>query len=80
MRHSDGEIMWFGGRQNLTTCALDENGARYTIDRWVESWVISFLPFGTAENGRQPVPWLSDRKSLTTAKEAVEEHNRLRLS
>lgn len=75
MRHSGGRIVWSGTNQNQSTAPLDDNGARYTIDRLGQSWVISFLPFGTADRGREAVPWLLGKQSLTTAKQAVEEHH-----
>lgn len=75
MRHSGGQLVWSGTSQNQTTAVLDDNGARYTIDRLGQSWMISFLPFGSAERGREAVPWLPGKKSLTTAKQAAEEHH-----
>ncbi|MBU8839052.1 hypothetical protein [Mycolicibacterium goodii] len=80
MRHTNGELVWAGTNSNQYTYALNDNGARYTIDRWAGEWIISYLPFGTADKGRQPVPWLPGRRSLTTAKEAAAahyEHNQL---
>lgn len=80
MRHTDGRIVWFGGHQNLSTYALDADGARYTIDRLGESWVISYLPFGSADKGREAVPWLPGRQSLSGAKLAVDDDHARRRS
>lgn len=73
-RHTGGVLKWTGTQRNVQTYPLDANGARYTVDRWVDRWVISFLPEGTADKGREPVPWLPGRRSLTTAKAACAAH------
>ncbi|MCT7373277.1 hypothetical protein [Mycolicibacterium llatzerense] len=62
----------------MQTYSLDANGARYTVDRWAGQWVISFLPGGSADKGREQVPWLPGRQSLTTAKDACAAHWRSR--
>lgn len=75
-RHTNGEIVWTGGQSNQQTYPLDEHGARYTIDRWGDTWVISYLPNGTPDKGpRAKVPWLPGRQSMTTAKHAVAAHH-----
>ena len=74
-RHTNGEIVWTGTQSNQSTYALDSAGARYTIDRLKDSWIISYLPLGSADKGRTPVPWLPGRRSLTTAKRAVAVHH-----
>lgn len=73
-RHTGGVLRWTGTQRNQQTYSLNADGARYTIDRWVDEWVISFLPGGTPENGRERVPWLPGRRSLTTAKSACAAH------
>lgn len=73
-RHTRGVLVWAGTGRNQQTYALDENGARYTIDRLGQRWVVSFLPAGTADKGREPVGWLPGRRSLTTAKAACAAH------
>lgn len=75
-RHTDGKIVWTGTYSNQTTYPLDENGARYTIDRFGGEWVISFYPFATPDRGpRERVDWLPGKHSLTTAKAAVAAHH-----
>ena len=70
-RHTNGEIVWTGTQSNQSTYALDSAGARYTIDRLTDSWMISYLPLGTADKGRTAVPWLPGPRTLFTAKRAV---------
>lgn len=80
MRHTNGELHWQGTNQNQRTYPLDANGARYLIDRFNGEWAISFQPSGSAEEGREQVPWLPGKRSMTTAKQAVEAHHQARLS
>lgn len=74
VRHSNGVIHWTGTNSNQQTYSLNSDGARYTIDRSGGSWVIGYLPRGTADRGRERVEWLPGRRSMTTAKQAVEHH------
>lgn len=61
-----------GRRQNYT--AVQRDGSRYTIDRLASTWMISYLPTGNAQGGRQPVPWLPGKQSLTNAKASCQAH------
>lgn len=62
------------GRQNYSSQQRD--GSRYLIDRYGNSWVISYLPTGTALNGgrREQVPWTAGRRSLDAAKDSCVMH------
>lgn len=77
MRHTNGQIHWTrSGAQNHSTYPLDAAGARYTIDRWIgergaRTWVISYLRGGTADRGRERVPWIDERRTLAAAKASV---------
>lgn len=73
-RHTGGVLKWTGTPRNARTYPLDDDGARYTVDRLGDRWVISFLPHNTADKGRERVPWLPGRQSLTTAKAACAVH------
>lgn len=73
-RHTAGVLKWTGTQRNAQTYPLDPHGARYTVDRWADQWVINFLPEGTADKGHELVPWLPGRQSLTTAKAACAAH------
>lgn len=73
-RHTGGVLKWTGAQSHIHTYPLDADGARYTVDRLGDRWVISFLPYWTADKGREPVPWLPGRQSLTTAKAACDAH------
>jgi hypothetical protein len=61
------------GRQNYSSQQRD--GSRYLIDKLGESWVLSYLPTGTAlTGGRERVEWTPGRQSLTNAKLSCETH------
>jgi coproporphyrinogen III oxidase-like Fe-S oxidoreductase len=50
------------------------DGSRHSIDRWSDTWVLSFLPTGHPAGGRISVPWLTDKKTLNTAMQSCEAH------
>jgi hypothetical protein len=75
-RHTNGVIVWTSGNQHISTFALNQDGARYTIDRFGGRWSTMFLPHGRADKGHERVPWLDGRHTLNMAKEAVASHHR----
>jgi hypothetical protein len=75
-RHTNGAIVWTSGNQHISTFAPNQDGTRYTIDRFGEQWSIMFLPHDRADKGHEPVPCLDGPRSLTMAKEAVASHHR----
>ncbi|SLE99830.1 Uncharacterised protein [Mycobacteroides abscessus subsp. massiliense] len=78
IRHTEDKVVWRKGTRDLTTYALNEDGARYIIHCLGRQWLIMFLRFGRADKGHERVPWLEGRRTLALAKQSVEAHNRAR--
>jgi hypothetical protein len=58
-RHTNSAIVWTSGNQRISTFALNQDGARYTIDRFGGQCSIMFLPHDRADKGHEQVPWLA---------------------
>lgn len=78
IRHTQDKVVWRKGTRDLTTYALNEDGARYIIHCLGRQWLIMFLRFGRADKGHERVPWLEGRRTLALAKQSVEAHNQAR--